>query len=120
VPRRRLAVMKIFKEQTCRAGHAIGAKTAKRFRPSRKVPLHQVRGLGAMNAIEIVLDKKNPKPNSDLTKAIVRRCYDKGLILLTAGAFGNVIRHLVPLVVTDAQLEKGLQILDEAMAEKVE
>ena len=62
-----------------------------------------------MNAMEIVLDKKNPKPNGDLAKAIVERCYDKGLILLTAGGFGNVIRHLVPLVVTDEQLEKGLQ-----------
>jgi 4-aminobutyrate aminotransferase/(S)-3-amino-2-methylpropionate transaminase len=42
------------------------------------------------------------------------------LILLTAGGFGNVIRHLVPLVVTDDQLGKGLKILEEAMAEKVE
>jgi len=70
-----------------------------------------------MNAIEIVLDKGNPKPNADLTKAIVKRCYEKGLILLTAGGFGNVIRHLVPLIVTNQQLEKGLDILDEAMAE---
>jgi 4-aminobutyrate aminotransferase/(S)-3-amino-2-methylpropionate transaminase len=67
-----------------------------------------------------VADRKNPKPNADLTKAIVRRCYDKGLIILTAGGFGNVIRNLVPLAVTDEQLGKGLRILEEAMAEKVE
>jgi 4-aminobutyrate aminotransferase/(S)-3-amino-2-methylpropionate transaminase len=66
------------------------------------------------------VDQKTPKPNGDLAKAIVKRCYEKGLIMLTAGSFGNVIRHLVPLVVTDEQLEKGLQILDEAMAEQVE
>ncbi len=71
-----------------------------------------------MNCMEIVVDKKNPKPNADLTKAIVKRCYDKGLILLTAGGYGNVIRHLVPLIVTDGQLDKGLSILDEVMAEQ--
>jgi 4-aminobutyrate aminotransferase/(S)-3-amino-2-methylpropionate transaminase len=115
--------MKIFKEQNLvERANVIGAKIMKRFQAfSKKYPyIGEVRGLGAMNAIEIVLDKKNPKPNSDLTKTIVKRCYDKGLILLTAGAFGNVIRHLVPLVVTDAQLDKGLQILDEALAENVE
>jgi 4-aminobutyrate aminotransferase/(S)-3-amino-2-methylpropionate transaminase len=118
-----LAVMKIFREQNLvERAKVIGEKIMKKFRAfAKKYPfIGDVRGLGAMNALEIVLDKKNPQPNSDLTKAIVRRCYDKGLILLTAGAFGNVIRHLVPLVVTDAQLDKGLQILDEAMAEKVE
>lgn len=46
--------------------------------------------------------------------------YEKGLIMPTAGGFGNVIRHLVPLVVADEQLEEGLKILHEAMAEKVE
>ena len=116
-----LAVMKIFKEQNLvERANVIGAKIMKRFQGfAKKYPyIGEARGLGAMNALEIVLDKKNPKPNSDLTKAIVKRCYDKGLILLTAGAFGNVIRHLVPLVVTDAQLEKGLQILDEVLAEQ--
>jgi 4-aminobutyrate aminotransferase/(S)-3-amino-2-methylpropionate transaminase len=73
-----------------------------------------------MNGMEIVADKKNPKPNADLTKAIVKRCYDKGLIILTAGGYGNVIRNLVPLVISDEQLDRGLKILDEAMAEKVE
>ena len=66
------------------------------------------------------MDRKDRKPNGDLAKGIVRRCYEKGLIMLTAGGYGNVIRHLVPLVVADDQLEKGLKILDEAMAEKVE
>jgi 4-aminobutyrate aminotransferase / (S)-3-amino-2-methylpropionate transaminase / 5-aminovalerate transaminase len=79
-----------------------------------------VRGLGAMNGMEIVVDKKNPKPNADLTKAIVKRCYDKGLIILTAGGYGNVIRHLVPLVITDEQLDKGLRVLEEVMAENLE
>ncbi len=71
-----------------RAG-AIGARVMERFRAlGQKYPyVGDVRGLGAMNATEVVLDKKNPKPNADLAKAIVRRCFDKGLILLTAGVY---------------------------------
>jgi 4-aminobutyrate aminotransferase/(S)-3-amino-2-methylpropionate transaminase len=76
--------------------------------------------LGGYALMEIVLDKKNPKPNSDLAKGIVKRCYEKGLILLTPGAFGNVIRHIVPLVVTDEQLEKGLRVLEKTLIEQVE
>ncbi len=118
-----LAVLKILKEKGLveRAG-VIGKKVMEKFQRLQKKYhfIGDVRGLGAMNALEIVADKKNLKPNGDLTKAIVRRCYDKGLILLTAGGYGNVIRHLVPLVVTDEQLDRGLQILDEVMAEKAE
>jgi len=115
-----LATLKILKEKNLAArAQAIGEIVMRRFKNFvKKYPfIGDARGLGAMNAIEIVLDKGNPKPNADLTKAIVKRCYEKGLILLTAGGFGNVIRHLVPLIVTNQQLEKGLDILDEAMAE---
>ncbi len=116
-----LEVLKILKgKKLVERANEIGGKVMKKFRSfAKKYPfVGDVRGLGAMNAMEIVLDKRNPKPNGDLAKAIVKRCYEKGLILLTAGGYGNVIRHLVPLVVTDEQLEKGLRILDEAMAEQ--
>lgn len=116
-----LEVIKILKEKNLiqRARH-IGEVVMDRFHAfAKKYPyVGDVRGLGAMNAMEIVLNKKNPTPNADLAKAIVKRCYDKGLIMLTAGVYGNVIRHLVPLVVTDQELEEGLRILDEAMAEQ--
>jgi 4-aminobutyrate aminotransferase/(S)-3-amino-2-methylpropionate transaminase len=118
-----LAVLKILKEEKLvKRANDIGIKVMKRFRSlAKKYPfVGDVRGLGAMNAMEIVLDKKNPKPNGDLAKTIVKRCYEKGLIMLTAGGFGNVIRHLVPLVVTEDELEKGVKILDEAMAEQAE
>jgi 4-aminobutyrate aminotransferase/(S)-3-amino-2-methylpropionate transaminase len=118
-----LAVLKILKEEKLAdRSHEIGKKVMAKFRSfQKKYPfVGDVRGLGAMNGMEIVADKKNPKPNADLTKAIVRQCYDKGLIILTAGGYGNVIRNLVPLVITDEQLDRGLKILDEAMAEKVE
>ena len=118
-----LAVMKILKEKKlAERANAVGKKVMARFEAfKKKYPfVGDVRGLGAMNCLEIVADKKNPKPNADLTKAIVKRCYEKGLIILTAGGYGNVIRHLVPLVVTDDQLDKGLRILEEVMAEKTE
>jgi 4-aminobutyrate aminotransferase / (S)-3-amino-2-methylpropionate transaminase / 5-aminovalerate transaminase len=115
-----LATLKILKEMNLATrAQMIGGIVMGRFKTlAEKYPfIGEVRGLGAMNAIEIVLDKGSPKPNPDLTKAIVKRCYEKRLILLTAGGFGNVIRHLVPLIVTDKQLEKGLDILDETLAE---
>ncbi|MBM4333532.1 MAG: 4-aminobutyrate--2-oxoglutarate transaminase [Deltaproteobacteria bacterium] len=118
-----LAVLKILKEKRLvERANEIGKKIMEKFHSfSEKYPfVGDVRGLGAMNAMEIVVDKKKSKPDGDLAKAVVKRCYEKGLIMLTAGGFSNVIRHLVPLVVTDEQLEKGLKILGEAMAEQVE
>jgi 4-aminobutyrate aminotransferase/(S)-3-amino-2-methylpropionate transaminase len=118
-----LAVLKILREKKLvERSNTIGKKVTEKFKSFyKKYPfVGDVRGLGGMNAMEIVVDRKNPKPNGDLAKAIVRSCYDKGLIMLTAGGYGNVIRHLVPLVVTDEQLDKGLKILEEAMAEKAE
>lgn len=117
-----LEVIKLLKEkELIERANEIGEKIMDRFRSFKKrFPfVGDVRGLGAMNGMEIVVDKKNSQPNADLTKAIVKRCYERGLIMLTAGGFGNVIRHLVPLVVTDEQLKRGLQILEEAMAEQV-
>jgi len=116
-----LEVIKILREKKLvERAKVIEETIMERFRSfEKKFPfVGNVRGLGAMNGMEIVADEKTRQPNADLTKAIVKRCYEKGLILLTAGSFGNVIRHLVPLVVTDEQLERGLKILEEAMAEQ--
>ena len=118
-----LAVLNILqRDKLAERANVIGREVMRKFRAlARKYPfIGDVRGLGAMNALEIVSDRKNSKPNGDLAKAIVKRCYDKGLIILTAGGYGNVIRHLVPLVVMDEQLDKGLRILSEAMAEMAE
>jgi 4-aminobutyrate aminotransferase/(S)-3-amino-2-methylpropionate transaminase len=118
-----LAVLKILKEKNLvERANVIGGRVMEKFRSfAKKYPfVGDVRGLGAMNAMELILDKKNPKPNGDLAKAVAKRCYEKGLIMLTAGAYSNIIRNLVPLVVSDEQLDRGLKILDEAMAEKVE
>jgi 4-aminobutyrate aminotransferase/(S)-3-amino-2-methylpropionate transaminase len=74
-----------------------------------------VRGLGAMCAMEIVQGKNDLSPDKVLTSRIVKEAYDKGLLLLSAGVYSNVIRLLMPLTITDSQLEEGLSILEEAI-----
>lgn len=116
-----LAVLKIFREKNlvARAGEIGQQIMDKLFSFKEKLPfVGDVRGLGAMNAIEIVVDKKNPQPNGDLVKAIVQRCYEKGLMLITAGAYSNIIRLLVPLVISDDELARGLRILEECLIER--
>ena len=96
----------------------IGAKTLKRFRAmqDRHDLIGDVRGLGAMIALELVTDRRTKEPATAETAAIVRRCYENGLIVLKAGAGSNVIRTLMPLVIEDEQLDEALDILDRALA----
>ncbi len=75
-----------------------------------------VRGLGPMIAMELVKDRHSKKPATDETKALVNYCYERGLIILSCGSYGNVLRFLMPLVITDEQLEKGLKIIDDGFA----
>jgi 4-aminobutyrate aminotransferase / (S)-3-amino-2-methylpropionate transaminase / 5-aminovalerate transaminase len=74
-----------------------------------------VRGLGAMCAIELVKDKATREPHAEATKKIAQHCYEHGLITITAGTYGNVMRILVPLVVTDEQFDEGLDVLEAAL-----
>ena len=74
-----------------------------------------VRGLGAMMGIEFVKDKTSKEPDAALVNAIVQEAMGKGLMLEAAGTYGNVIRFLCPLCVTDAQLDAGLEILENAI-----
>ncbi len=74
-----------------------------------------VRGLGAMMAIEFVKNGDPQKPDGDLCQTIVAKCAEKGLILLSAGTYKNVIRILSPLVITDEQLNRGLDILEDVI-----
>jgi len=73
-----------------------------------------VRGLGAMRALELVKSRQSREPAPEDTKAVTRFCYEHGLITITAGTYGNVIRLLVPLVTSDAQMEEGLDVLENA------
>jgi 4-aminobutyrate aminotransferase/(S)-3-amino-2-methylpropionate transaminase len=74
-----------------------------------------VRGLGAMLAVEIVSDRDAKTPDADLATRIVEEASSRGLLLLKAGLYGNCIRVLVPLVVTDEQLTEALGAWEEAL-----
>ena len=74
-----------------------------------------IRGLGAMCALEIVKDKVSKTPDKEAVGKIVKEAEKRGLLLLSAGIFGNVIRILVPLTITDDQLDEGLSIIEESM-----
>jgi 4-aminobutyrate aminotransferase / (S)-3-amino-2-methylpropionate transaminase / 5-aminovalerate transaminase len=73
-----------------------------------------VRGLGAMCAMEIVKDRHSKTPDKESVGKIVKAAGERGLMLLSAGLYGNVIRLLMPLTITDEQLEEGLQILGDS------
>jgi 4-aminobutyrate aminotransferase/(S)-3-amino-2-methylpropionate transaminase len=74
-----------------------------------------IRGLGGMQAIELVQSADGREPAAEETKQITQYCYEHGLITITAGSYSNVIRILVPLVVTDAQMDEGLDVLESAL-----
>jgi 4-aminobutyrate aminotransferase / (S)-3-amino-2-methylpropionate transaminase / 5-aminovalerate transaminase len=76
-----------------------------------------IRGLGAMMALEFVKNRESKEPDKDLTNNIIRRSYESGLILIAAGTFGNVIRTLMPLVILEDQLQEGLEVLEHAIKE---
>ena len=111
-----LAVLDVIEEEDLnQRALQIGEKVRERFTYlSKEFPfIGDVRGLGAMNAIEIVGEEKSP--DKELTKKILAEAQQKGLLLLGAGVYGNVIRFLMPLVITDDELEEGLFIIEEAM-----
>jgi 4-aminobutyrate aminotransferase/(S)-3-amino-2-methylpropionate transaminase len=74
-----------------------------------------VRGLGAMQAVELVLSAETRLPAPDETKQIVQYCYEHGLIILSSGSYSNVIRALMPLVITDTQMDEALAVLESAL-----
>jgi 4-aminobutyrate aminotransferase / (S)-3-amino-2-methylpropionate transaminase / 5-aminovalerate transaminase len=79
-----------------------------------------VRGLGGMCAIELVRNAGTHEPADSETKEILHYCYENGVITITAGTFNNVIRILVPLVVTEAQFDEGLDVIEAAIASVAE
>jgi 4-aminobutyrate aminotransferase / (S)-3-amino-2-methylpropionate transaminase / 5-aminovalerate transaminase len=73
-----------------------------------------IRGRGAMIAVELVAGPDDKTPNPGAATEISQRCHRNGLVTLTAGTYGNVLRFLPPLTMTDALLEEGLDILEDA------
>jgi 4-aminobutyrate aminotransferase / (S)-3-amino-2-methylpropionate transaminase / 5-aminovalerate transaminase len=80
----------------------------------------EVRGLGAMQALELVRSRATREPADTETKEISQFCYEHGLVIITAGSYGNVIRLLMPIVITDAQMDEALDVLEAALTAAVE
>lgn len=77
----------------------------------------EVRGLGAMVAIELVKNRDANAPDAELTKALTQAAGRKGLVLLSCGVRANVIRFLAPLTITEVLLDEGLQIVEDCLKE---
>ncbi len=77
----------------------------------------EIRGMGAMQALELVTDRRARWPAAKETRAVIDGCCRRGLIVLSAGTYGNVIRLLVPLVATDSQITEGLDVLEASLKE---
>jgi 4-aminobutyrate aminotransferase/(S)-3-amino-2-methylpropionate transaminase len=82
---------------------------------SRVESVGEVRGLGPMLALELVMDRESKEPAADVTKRTTEGARERGLILLSCGLYGNVVRILVPLVIADDDLDRGLEILEESL-----
>ena len=108
----------IESEKLVERSRAIGEVLLSRLRAlaERYDVIGDVRGRGAMVALELVAGAGDKTPNPEALASIVKHCHANGLILLTAGTYGNVIRLLPPLVIGDDLLEEGLSILEEAFA----
>jgi 4-aminobutyrate aminotransferase / (S)-3-amino-2-methylpropionate transaminase / 5-aminovalerate transaminase len=74
------------------------------------------RGLGAMRAIELVRSRETREPAKEETEKVVKYCYEHGLLTISAGTYGNVLRVLAPLVITDDQFDEGLGVIEAALA----
>ena len=77
-----------------------------------------VRGLGAMLAIELVADRATKQPAPELAQAVIDAAMQRGLLLLKAGVYGNAIRVLCPLVLTDAELDEALGVWEDALEQR--
>ncbi|MFY2022247.1 4-aminobutyrate--2-oxoglutarate transaminase [Achromobacter dolens] len=106
----------IAEEKLCERAVQLGDKLRAHLEGLRaKVPgIADVRGLGSMVALE--LNDANGKPDAEAVKKVQARAIEQGLILLSCGVYGNVLRFLYPLTIPDAQFDRALAILAEALA----
>jgi 4-aminobutyrate aminotransferase/(S)-3-amino-2-methylpropionate transaminase len=95
----------------------IGKKVMSRYEMLKEkyACVGDVRGLGGMVGIEFVKDKETKEPAAKLTSAIIAECARTGLLVEGAGTYNNVVRFLAALVITDEQLEKGLDLFEAAI-----
>jgi 4-aminobutyrate aminotransferase/(S)-3-amino-2-methylpropionate transaminase len=117
-----LAVFEIIEEEGLLArAEAIGRKIRQRFEElQRRFPVvGDVRGLGAMMAMELVENRETKQPAAALAKAVRNGTFERGALSLLAGAGDNVVRVLVPLTIEDETLDRALDIIEESLAAAV-
>lgn len=115
-----LAVMDIIEDEDLLSrSRSIGNRLTRAFEEMQEdLPvIGDIRSLGAMVGMELVRDPQSREPAPDLTKALIARATAKGLVMISAGTYGNVIRPLMPLTIEDELLEQGLEILQESLTE---
>ncbi|TWA62041.1 4-aminobutyrate aminotransferase/(S)-3-amino-2-methylpropionate transaminase [Azospirillum brasilense] len=119
-----LAVLDVIEEEKLiQRSNDLGERIAGRFRSMAQrntlSVIGDVRNLGGMIAMELVKDRDTKEPAPELTKALVAKAAEKGLVLLSCGTYGNVIRILVPLTASDALVDEGLDIIERSLEELV-
>ncbi|HVO06899.1 MAG TPA: 4-aminobutyrate--2-oxoglutarate transaminase [Burkholderiaceae bacterium] len=115
-----LAVLEVMKgEKLLERSLHVGERLQARLRALQKrfPQIGEIRGLGAMVAMELVKNGKAEQPDADLTRALVQSAARHGLVILSCGVYGNVIRFLAPLTIPDALLDEGLDKLEAALTE---
>ncbi|WP_414147650.1 4-aminobutyrate--2-oxoglutarate transaminase [Erwinia sp. BNK-24-b] len=100
----------IAEEQLCARANRLGAQLCEALESTGNPAIAQIRGRGSMIAVEFN-DPASGAPSGEIARAIQKRAMEKGLILLTCGVHGNVIRFLYPLTIPDAQFKESLTIL---------
>jgi 4-aminobutyrate aminotransferase/(S)-3-amino-2-methylpropionate transaminase len=113
-----LAVIEVLiQEKLPERGQRLGDRALARMRAwsERHPQVGDVRGLGAMVAMELVIDPATREPAGTMTNDVLRYCHAHGLALLKAGLYDNVIRLLFPLTINEQELDRGLDIIEEAL-----
>jgi 4-aminobutyrate aminotransferase / (S)-3-amino-2-methylpropionate transaminase / 5-aminovalerate transaminase len=113
-----LAVLDVFeKEHLLQRARTVGDRLTNGLKQiaAKHCSVAEVRGLGAMVAMELCKNGDAAQPDADLTKAVAAEAAKRGLVLLSCGTYGNVIRILVPLTASDALLDEGLAIIAASM-----
>lgn len=113
-----LAVLDVIDEENlCTRASQLGETLMARLRDlqSRWDCIGEIRGLGAMVAMELVKQRNPEAPDADLTRALVQAAGRRGLVLLSCGIYGNVVRFLMPLTISDGVFAEGLAILEAAL-----
>ena len=114
-----LAVLDLLDDELLDKSEKLGQKVRDRFLALQEEfeIIGDVRGLGPMMGIELVKNRQTKEPAPDETKEVTTRCLKEGVIVISCGNYSNVIRTLMPLVITDDQLDKGFSILRKALQE---